>query len=78
MANVSDAMEVLPCIEKVPDRIDNISDTAVLTFREHYPDDTITKDGIFDYVYGVLHTPSYRERFANDLSKNDTAYPVRS
>ena len=69
MANVSDAMEVLPCIEKVPDRIDNISDTAVLTFREHYPDDTITKDGIFDYVYGVLHTPSYREGFANDLSK---------
>ena len=69
MANVSDAMEVLPCIEKVPDRIDNISDTAVLTFREHYPDDTITKDGIFDYVYGVLHTQSYREGFANDLSK---------
>ena len=24
---------------------------------------------IFDYVYGVLHSPSYREQFANDLSK---------
>ena len=51
------------------DRIDNISDTALRAFREHYGDDTITKDDIFDYVYGVLHAPSYREEFSNDLSK---------
>ena len=38
-------------------------------FRDHYRDDTITKDAIFDYVYGVLHAPNYREEFANDLSK---------
>ena len=56
-------------IDKPPDRIDNISDTALHTFREHYSDDSITKDAIFDYVYGVLHAPSYREAFANDLSK---------
>ena len=48
---------------------DNISDTALCAFREHYNDDAITKDDIFDYVYGVLHVPSYREQFANDLSK---------
>ena len=52
-----------------PDRIDNISDTALKAFQEHYSDDTITKDDIFDYVYGILHAPSYREQFANDLSK---------
>ena len=52
-----------------PERIDNISDTALRAFREHYNDDAITKDDIFDYVYGILHTPSYREEFANDLSK---------
>ena len=62
-------------IEDVPDRIDNISDTALCAFREHYHDDTITKDGIFDYVYGVLHTPSYREQFANDLSKEIPRIP---
>ncbi len=56
-------------IDKPPDRIDNISDTALHAFRKHYNDDTITKDTIFDYVYGVLHAPSYREAFANDLSK---------
>ena len=51
------------------ERVDNITDAALLAFREHYADDEITKDAIFDYVYGVLHAPAYRERFANDLSK---------
>ena len=64
-----DAMDALPGVEPEPSRIDNISDTALNAFREHYRDDTITKDAIFDYVYGVLHAPSYREQFANNLSK---------
>ena len=55
--------------DEAPERIDNISDTALRAFQEHYSDNTITKDDIFDYVYGVLHAPSYREQFANDLSK---------
>ena len=68
-ADASDATDGLPGIEEVPDRIDNISDTALRAFRERYPNDAITKDVIFDYVYGILHVPSYREEFANDLSK---------
>ena len=51
------------------DRVDNISDTAFRTFQDHYRDQTITKDDIFDYIYGILHAPSYRDQFANDLSK---------
>ena len=51
------------------ERIDNISDTALRTFRTHYQDSAITKDDIFDYVYGVLHAPGYRKRFANDLAR---------
>ena len=58
------------------DRIDNISDTALRVFREHYKDSTITKDDIFDYIYGILHAPSYQEQFANDLSKMIPAHPV--
>ena len=50
-------------------RIDNIADTALRAFRVHYADSTISKDEIFDYVYGVLHAPDYRTRFANDLTK---------
>ena len=51
------------------ERVDNISDIALRAFREHYADNMIGKDDIFDYVYGVLHAPTYRERFANDLAK---------
>ncbi|MDE0017093.1 MAG: damage-inducible protein, partial [Candidatus Poribacteria bacterium] len=68
-ADTSDATGTFEGIDAAPDRIDNISDTALHAFRTHYGDDTITKDAIFDYVYGILHAPSYREEFANDLSK---------
>jgi predicted helicase len=29
----------------------------------------LTKEDIFYYVYGFLHSPEYREKFANDLKK---------
>ncbi|MCB1240979.1 MAG: DEAD/DEAH box helicase, partial [Tetrasphaera sp.] len=41
-------------------RIDNITDHALTTFRAAYGD-RITKDDIFFYVYGLLHSPDYRE-----------------
>ena len=50
-------------------RVDNITDTALRKFRIHYNDSTITKDTIFDYVYGILHDSMYRERFVSDLAK---------
>ena len=65
----SKVTDALQGIEETSDRIDNISDTALRVFRENYHDDAITKDTIFDYVYGVLHAPSYGTEFANDLSK---------
>ena len=68
-------MDTLQGIADEPDRIDNISDTALRTFYEHYSDNTITKDAIFDYVYGILHAPSYGEEFVNDLSKEIPRIP---
>ncbi len=50
--------------------VDNISDKALAAFRSHYRDPLISKDAIFDYVYGVLHAPDFRDRFADDLSKS--------
>ena len=50
-------------------RLDNVRPSAVKRARFHSGDDTITKDDLFDYVYGVLHSPHYRDRFANDLAK---------
>ena len=50
-------------------REDNITDDALRLFRGRYPGEGITKDGIFDYVYGVLHAPDFRARFKNNFPK---------
>ncbi len=50
-------------------RREAITDTALENFRKHYGDATITKEDIFYYVYGMLHSPEYRSRFAADLKK---------
>ena len=68
-ADTPDSTDTFEGMNEASGRIDNISDTALRAFREHYRDDTITKDALFDYVYGVLHAPSYGTAFANDLSK---------
>lgn len=49
-------------------RIDNINPEVVAEFRRDLGDD-ITADDLFDYVYGLLHSPEYRTRFAADLNK---------
>ena len=64
-----EATDSLHGIEAIPKRIDNISDATCRDFREHYRNDSITKDSIFNYVYGVLHARTYRETYANNLSK---------
>ena len=55
--------------ERTLQRSDNITDHALHRFRSEYADIRITKDDIFDYIYGVLHASDYRNRFANDLAK---------
>lgn len=49
-------------------KIDNITDAALAKFVAAYGD-SITKDNIFSYVYGLLHSPDYRETYAADLKK---------
>ncbi len=52
-----------------PERIDNVTDPALRAFRVRYADGSIDKDDVFDYIYGVLHAPDWRGRFADDLVK---------
>lgn len=47
---------------------DNITD-AILQDLKHRYDANIGKEDIFYYVYGVLHSPEYKQRFAADLKK---------
>ena len=66
---LTNAQPVLPGLDGGPKRADNITDWALQAVQGRYSDNTITKDQIFDYVYGILHAPDYRERFATDLAK---------
>jgi predicted helicase len=52
------------------ERVDNITDAALSAYRRTYGDSSITKDDIFFYTYGLLHSPEYREAFAADLKKS--------
>jgi predicted helicase len=51
------------------ERVDNITDTALRAYQKTY-DDAVTKDDIFYYAYGLLHSPEYRTQFAADLKKS--------
>jgi len=50
-------------------RLDNITDETLTAYRTWYGAD-VTKDGIFAFVYGLLHSPDYRARFAADLKRS--------
>ncbi|MBN9506610.1 MAG: hypothetical protein J0I69_11340 [Altererythrobacter sp.] len=50
-------------------RRDGITDKGLAHFQAAYPDETISKKDLFYYVYGLLHSEDYRERFADNLSK---------
>ena len=49
-------------------RRDGVSDFILERSKKQYGK-TVTKEDIFYYVYGFLHSPEYREMFANDLKK---------
>ena len=56
-------------------RRENITDWALEKFRAHYSDERITKWDIFNYTYGILHHPEYRERYAADLKRDLPHFP---
>lgn len=50
-------------------RKEAVTDAGLELFRSHYEDDSISKEDVFYYVYGILHSPKYREDYAADLKK---------
>lgn len=56
---------------------DGITDWILKEVRSRYGGaKNITKEMIFYYVYGLLHSPAYRERFAADLKKSLPRIPI--
>ena len=57
-------------------RRDGITDWILKEVRTRYSTKAITKEMIFYYVYGLLHSKDYRERFAADLKKSLPRIPI--
>jgi len=49
-------------------RVDNIADETATVYRRRYGN-SVTKDDIFYFVYGLLHSPEYRATYSADLKK---------
>ncbi|WP_298128365.1 type ISP restriction/modification enzyme [Ferrovum sp.] len=50
-------------------RRDAITNEGLGHFMMAYPGEVISKEDVFYYVYGLLHSPDYRERYADNLAK---------
>ena len=46
-----------------------LTDKGLAHFEAAYPGEGIGKEDVFYYVYGLLHSPGYRERYADNLVK---------
>ena len=55
---------------------DAITDAGLAHFRAAYPCETITKGDLFSYTYGLLLSPDYRARFADNLLKQLPRIPA--
>ncbi len=50
-------------------RQDGISNSGLEHFQLSYPDESLTKEDIFYYIYGLLQCKEYHERYKDNLSK---------
>ncbi|MGE3335529.1 MAG: DEAD/DEAH box helicase [Rhodospirillaceae bacterium] len=57
-------------------RRDAITQEGLAHFQAAYPGEKITKDDLFYYIYGLLHSEDYRSRYADNLSKELPRIPA--
>ncbi len=50
-------------------RRDALTDEGLKQFLASYPDEKITKEDIFYYIYGLLHSKEYQDKYSDNLSK---------
>jgi predicted helicase len=68
--------------DEAGNRVENITDWALIQFRNHYQPgrgkkaQPITKEAIFHYVYAVLHDPLYGEKYAQNLKREFPRIPL--
>ncbi len=59
-------------------RRDAITDAGLAHFQQAYPGEgsAIGKEDLFYYIYGLLHSPEYRSRYADNLGKELPRIPA--
>ena len=53
----------------------NVTDWALQQFQAGYGPD-ITKEEVYEYAYGVMHAPDWRQRYLHDLQRNLPRIPL--
>ena len=54
---------------------DNVTDWCLGQFHAAYGTG-ITKDDVWEYIYGVMHAPDWRQRYRHDLQRNLARIPL--
>ena len=62
-------------LEAGPSDRDNVTDWALAQFQDRYGAH-VTKDDVWEYTYGVMHAPDWRERYRHDLQRNLPRVPL--
>ena len=57
-------------------RRDAVTDVGLAHFQSAYPGESLSKEDLFYYVYGILHSSDYRQRYADNLSKELPRIPA--
>jgi predicted helicase len=65
-----------PQASGAPKRREAITDAGLQHFLNAYPGETISKEDLFYYIYGLLHSGDYRARYADNLSKELPRIPA--
>jgi predicted helicase len=65
-----------PQTSGAPKRREAITDAGLQHFLRAYPGETITKEDLFYYIYGLLHSDDYRARYADNLTKELPRIPA--
>ena len=89
MGKLSNSLESIHCLPLIRvdenlSSVENITDWALDQFKKHYQPGraktkrSIDKEAIFHYVYGVLHDPVYREKYALNLKREFPRIPFYS
>lgn len=55
---------------------DAIADTGLQHFKDAHSGESISKEDLFYYIYGLLHSEDYKKRYADNLSKELPRIPA--